>query len=373
MQRTSHQFLLRLLFVKMVFALLVTFPFEASAQYNPYPGHGTQTYRETLRHIIRNNEIFDLNSALRLPPNAQIISISVTAKAGASRSPLLQLLNNGLRSGMPQRVDNFSRTFNFPIAQSGQANLALQSLEGPLLLEEISAIVRTHNPNPGNGNISFSVNERIFNQGRIGLLQKAREQGHRPQGLRIQAVVIQGESLGRFADAEVALVINGQLTGQFQRLALRGSQVVLQIPVGSRHVGNNLQTLQLQVRGDAQINSATFRIAAGNNNPIPSPMLRLSPMRDFTGRASLNFEQAFNIPLSHSNRLVSSIVITALSRNSAEFSIVDIGRGPVQRSNVDRSLRTYRINFSFPIALRDLGFNHIGPVRVETLDIEFTR
>lgn len=397
MPRSSHAFFLRLLFAKMIFAILLTFPFETHAQRNGGGrdrdwdrdhnggidvsfGRG-EIYRQTLNLPMRYFDTLDIERELNLPRRAQILRLSVRARSTDFRSAALQLLESGRSSGYSQSVSRFSSVVDF-IPTGIQSRLELQA-QGDLVIEELIAEVQRDvipgpGPGPGGRDIDLFVNQRIFGSQVLPLLQLARQQGHNPQDLLIRGVSVDGESLGRFSQATVQLIINGQRVGFPQQLSLRGRQVILDLPGRGAEVGEDIRNLRLEVMGDAQINTVTLLVARRQGpgpgpGPIPAPMLRLSPQRELNGRLSQTLEQALNVPVGYSHRLVSRIVISASTRASGEFSIIDIARGPLQRVTLDRSTRTTFIQLPQPVALRDIGFNMIGNARIETVDIEFLR
>ena len=401
MPRSSHAFFLRLLFAKMIFAILLTFPFETHAQRNGGGrdwdrgrDHGNnggidvsfgrgETYRQTLNLPMRYFDTLDIERELNLPRRAQILRVSVRARSIDFRSAALQLLENSRSVGFSQTVSRFSSVVEF-IPTGIQSRLEIQA-QGDLVIEELIAEVQREvipgpgpGPGPGGRDIELFVNQRIFGSQTLPLLQLARQQGHNPQDFIIRGVSIDGESLGRFSQATVQLIINGQRVGFPQQLTLRGRQVILDLPGRGAEVGEDIRNLRLEVMGDAQINTVTLLVARRQGpgpgpGPIPAPMLRLSPQRELTGRLSQTLEQAINVPVGYSHRLVSRIVIAASTRTSGEFSIIDIARGPLQRVSLDRSTRTTFIQLPQPVALRDIGFNMIGNARIETVDIEFLR
>ncbi len=391
MPRSSHSFFLRLLFAKMIFAALLTFPFETHAQRNGGGrdrdnnggidvsfGRG-EIYRQTLNRSMRYFDTLDIERELNLPRRAQILKLTVRARSLDYRSAALQLLESGRSSGYSQSVSRFASFVDF-IPSQQQSRLELQA-QGDLIIEELIAEVQRDvipgpGPGPGRNDIELFVNQRIFGSQTLPLLQLARQQGHNPQDLMLRGISIEGESLGRFSQATVQLIVNGQRVGFPQQLTLRGRQVVIDLPGRGGEVGEDIRNLRLEVMGDAQINTVTLLAARRSGpgpGPIPAPMLRLNPQRELNGRISQTLEQAINVPVGYSNRLVSRIVISASSRSSGEFSIVDISRGPLQRVALDRSVRTTIINLPQAIMLRDIGFNMIGSARIETVDIEFIR
>ncbi|MCE3013590.1 MAG: hypothetical protein LW878_11055 [Proteobacteria bacterium] len=396
MPRSSHAFFLRLLFAKMIFAILLTFPFETHAQrgrdrdrdrdhnggIDVSFGRG-EIYRQTLNLPMRYFDTLDIERELNLPRRAQILRLSVRARSTDYRSAALQLLESGRSSGYSQTISRFSSVVDF-IPTGIQSRLELQA-QGDLVIEELIAEVQRDvipgpgpGPGPGGRDIDLFVNQRIFGSQVLPLLQLARQQGHNPQDLLIRGVSVDGESLGRFSQATVQLIINGQRVGFPQQLSLRGRQVILDLPGRGGEVGEDIRNLRLEVMGDAQINTVTLLVARRQGpgpgpGPIPAPMLRLSPQRELNGRLSQTLEQAINVPVGYSNRLVSRIVISASTRATGEFSIIDIARGPLQRVTLDRSTRTTFIQLPQPVALRDIGFNMIGNARIETVDIEFLR
>jgi hypothetical protein len=389
MPRTSHAFLLKLLFVKMLFALLITFPFDSQAQHRPGgpgprpPGGGvhtptahTQIYREFIRRQMRYFDRLDVERELRLPRQSQILSLAVVASSN-DRHAGLQLMVNGRSQGQSQNVSRFRSTIHFQLPSHQFGALEIQAL-GDIYVEELIAEVALApipgpSPRPGR-DVVLSIHQRSTHSLRIPLLATARQQGHQVDGLRIESVIVDGESLGRFSSAEVSLIVNGQSIGFPQRLTLRGSQVVLPLDRFGGVIGHDIRTIQLEVRGEAQINTVILDVARRPGpGPLPAPMLRLSPQREFTGRLSQTLEQALMLPVGHSHRLVTRMVVAMSTRSTGEISFVDTARGPIQRANLDRFTRTHTILLSHPTPLRDIGVNMMGNVRIETIDIEFTR
>lgn len=397
MPSSSHAFFLRLLFAKMIFAILLTFPFETHAQRNGGGGRDRdrdnggidvsfgrgEIYRQTLNRSMRYFDTLDVERELNLPRRAQILKLSVRARSTDFRSAGLQLIESGRSSGYSQSLSRFSSLVEF-IPTGAQGRLELQA-QGDLVIEELIAEVQRDvipgpgpGPGPGRNDIELFVNQRIFSSQTLPLLQLARQQGHNPQDLVLRGISVDGESLGRFSQATVQLIVNGQRVGFPQQLTLRGRQVVIDLPGRGADIGEDIRNLRLEVMGDAQINTITLLAARRQGpgpgpGPIPAPMLRLSPQRELNGRISQTLEQAINVPVGYSNRLVSRLVISASTRASGEFSIIDIARGPLQRVTLDRSTRTTFIQLPQPVALRDIGFNMIGNARIETVDIEFLR
>jgi hypothetical protein len=189
----------------------------------------------------------------------------------------------------------------------------------------------------------------------------------------IESVTLEASALGRFANAEASLIVNGRAEA-FQLIRSGRDQVTFQI-YGRGEVGRDIRSLQIEVRGDAQVDGVIVQLERHRPGPGPRPLpgIHLRPMRDFQGRTSLTLEQAFALPYQHANRLVTEVRLQVSSNNSGELSLVDIGRGPLGRHSIGRWGQTVVVRLPQAVPLRDLGINMLNHVRVETLDIEFLR
>jgi hypothetical protein len=213
--------------------------------------------------------------------------------------------------------------------------------------------------------------ERVYGQTTIRVLQLANQQGDRLLGRTIESVTLEASSLGRFANAEARLVVDGR-TEAFQ-LIRSGRDLVTFHIYGRGEVGRDLRSLHIEIRGDALVDGVIVQLERHRPGPRPLPGIHLRPMRDFHGRTSQTLEQAFALPYQHANRLVTEVRLQATSINSGELSLVDIGRGPLGRHLIGRWGQTVVIRLPQAVPLRDLGINMLNHVRVETLDIEFLR
>lgn len=223
--------------------------------------------------------------------------------------------------------------------------------------------------------VRLRLSERTFRGTTVPLLQLAQQQGIRLQGREVLAVSLDAEALGRFADAEARLVVNGVPQGAFQYLFSRRDQVNFYL-YGQSEIGRDIRQLQIEVRGEAQLHGVSLTLAP-ERRPGPAPLpptIFLRPMRDFYGRVSQSLETAFAIPFQHSNRMVAAVTITALSNDRGEYALVEIGgRGPLLRQFLDRFARTQRISFPRPVPLHQIGINMLNHVRVESVEVEFLR
>lgn len=216
--------------------------------------------------------------------------------------------------------------------------------------------------------------ERVYGQSLIRVLQLANQQGQRLQGRVIESVTLEASALGRFANAEARLIVDGRAEGSFQYIRSGRDQVTFHL-FGRGEVGRDIRSLQIELRGDAQVDGVIVQLERHRPGPDPRPQpgIHLRPMRDFHGRTSQTLEQAFALPYQHANRLVTEVRLQVSSNNSGELSLVDIGRGPLGRHSIGRWGQTVVIRLPQAVPLRDLGINMLNHVRVETLDIEFLR
>lgn len=215
-------------------------------------------------------------------------------------------------------------------------------------------------------------NERVQGQTLVRVLQLANQQGDRLRGKVIRSVSIEARALGRFAQAEARLLVNGRPESAFEYLS--NTRELITFPLyGQSEVGRDLNSLQIEVRGDAQIRGVVVTVEDRRREPLPAPALRLRPQRDFYGVTSLRLDQAFALPSSHMNRLVSQITFEASSINGGELGLVDIPRGPYPRQYLSRYSAPVTVYFDRPIPLRDIGINMLQHVRVETVEIHFLR
>lgn len=215
-------------------------------------------------------------------------------------------------------------------------------------------------------------NERVQGQALVRVLQLANQQGDRLRGKIIRSVSIEARALGRFAQAEARLIVNGRPESAFEYLS--NTRELITFPLyGQSQVGRDLNSLQVEVRGDAQIRGVIVTVENRRQDPFPAPVLRLQPMRDFYGRNSQTLEQALGLPFSHLNRLVSQITLEASTINGGELTLVDIGRGPMGRNLLSRFSRPVTVYFDRPVPLRDIGINMLNHVRIDTVEIRFLR
>ncbi|MBY0515827.1 MAG: hypothetical protein K2P81_02885 [Bacteriovoracaceae bacterium] len=421
MPRTSHRFIFRLLLAQMALALVLSLPVDAQAQrgdrgqgygygqgnsgdygygqgnssgwdysdqggYNQGPIGQGRIVRLPINRTLYSRSTLSIEQELRLPYGATLLSLSVTAQALTRMGASIQLLEDGRSSGYPTQLSSYSA--QVPLLLPYGRNMGRLEIlaQGDIFVQEIVAEIEdSYNPGPGPGpgpigrdRVELFVNQRILGSGTLHILQIAQQQREQIQGMDLLRVVVQGRSIGRFA-AQARLIINGQPVSEFK--SLDGGMTpfpVDRILGGRSEIGREIRQLQLEVRGDAMIDSMTLRLdnSGGYNpgpgpGPIPSRDLRLSPMRDFNGRISQSLMSALSLPSQYSDRLVSAITIDATSFDRGGMALVDTGRGPIQQISVNRYSAPVRVQLPRPIPLRDVGINMTGQIRIETIVIEF--
>jgi hypothetical protein len=403
MPRTSHRLIFRLLLAQMALALVLSLPINAQAQrggqgqgqghstgwdyndqggYNQGPIGQGQILRIPINRTLLSRSTLSIQQELRLPFGATLISLSVTAQALTRAGASIQLLEDGRSSGGPTQLSSFSAQVPLLLPYGrNTGNLEILA-QGDVFVQEIVAEVQdSYNPGPGPGpgpigrdRVELIVNQRILGSGTLRLLQLAQQHGEQIQGMELLRVVVQGRSIGRFS-AQARLIVNGQPVSEFKNLDGGMTQFPINRVLGGRsEIGRDIRQLQLEVRGDALIDSLTLRLerSGGHNpGPLPSRDLRLSPMRDFNGRISQSLMSALSLPYQYSDRLVSAITIDATSFDRGGMALVDTGRGLIQQISVNRHSAPVRVQLPRPIPLRDVGINMTGRIRIETIVIEF--
>jgi hypothetical protein len=391
MLRSSHRFVVRLLLGQLMLALLMSLSFEAHAQFNwddrygdepQSPGdfhyddrYGDQLGRgqmlsERVSQVLYDRQQLDLAQELRLPYGAEIISLTVVARAH-SRIGALQLLSDGYAEGMPQPLSRDLRHIPLLLPHRGSSRLAIEARGGDIFIDEIIAEVSSrHSPYPGQSrSIQLRLSQRVYGQAIIGLKALAQQQGHRLEGLEISSVSLDALVTGR-SRAEARLIVN-QIPGMWVSIDTRSYETLL--PVNAY---GDVRSLQLEIRGDVSINGVTLELGRGGGRPghqIPRELRVLG--RDFHGPQTSSLLSAFSISYQHSSRLVNSIVIDASTMGRGVLQLRRAGmRGPLDRiPALSRYSQPIRILLPEPIPLSELELTTVDHVRVDSMTLEFLR
>lgn len=238
--------------------------------------------------------------------------------------------------------------------------------------------------NPGRGHrghgsslqsdIVLHVGQRVYGSALLPLKKLAQQQGIRLEGERLQAITLDVDVAGR-QRVQARLVVNG-LPGLWEEVLGRRRPVLLTLPYGQSEIGREIRSLQIEIRGDAIVDSVTLQLEQGRQPwPAPSRELRLRPMRDLYGPMGTSLESALGLPLQHSSRLVSAITLEASTLGRGVLQITQYGvRGSLGYiPGLTRRSQLIHIVLPRPLPLRDLQLILTDHVRVDTLTIEFLR
>jgi hypothetical protein len=315
MPRSSYRFFIRLLFGQMALALLLSFPFSADAQDFDWDDRYGQTTQST-----------DFHYSDRDYPDDEDLQYD-WGHGRDERRP----------GGDRRRDDRWPET----------------SL---------------------NSDIQLHVGQRVYGSTTLSLRQLAQQQGIRLEGERIEAVTLEADVTGRLR-VQARLVVNG-LPGRWEEVIGRRRPVLFTLPHGQSEVGREIRSLQIEVRGDAVVDSVTLQLEQGRQPwPSPSRELHLRPMRDLYGPLGTSLEVALGLPLQHSSRLVSAITLEASTMGRGVLQITQYGvRGSLGYiPGLTRRSQLIQIVLPRPLPLRDLQLILTDHVRVDTLTIEFLR
>jgi hypothetical protein len=227
---------------------------------------------------------------------------------------------------------------------------------------------------PLSQDIRLQVGQRVYGSALLPLKQLAQQQGIRLEGERLEGITLEADVTGRLR-VQARLVVNG-LPGMWEEVIGRRRPVLFTLPYGQSEVGREIRSLQIEVRGDAVVDSVTLQLERGRQpRPSPSRELRLRPMRDLYGPMGTSLEAALNLPLQHSSRLVSAITLEASTLGRGVLQITQYGvRGSLGYiPGLTRRSQLIQIVLPRPLPLRDLQLILTDHVRVETLTIEFLR
>ncbi len=225
-----------------------------------------------------------------------------------------------------------------------------------------------------NSDIQLHVAQRVYGSAILPLKRLAQQQGIRLEGERLAAVTLEADVTGRLR-VQARLVVNG-LPGQWEEVIGRRRPVLFPLPYGQAEVGREIRSLQIEVRGDAVVESVTLQLERGRQPQHPGHReLRLRPMRDLYGPLGTSLEAALNLPLQHSSRLVSAITLEASTMGRGVLQITQYGvRGSLGYiPGLTRRSQFIQIVLPRPLPLRDLQLILTDHVRVDTLTIEFLR
>jgi len=225
-----------------------------------------------------------------------------------------------------------------------------------------------------NRDIQLHVAQRVYGSALLPLKQLAQQQGIRLEGERLEGIVLHADVTGRLR-VQARLIVNG-LPGMWEEVIGRRRQVLFTLPYGQSEVGREIRSLQIEIRGDAVVQSVTLQLERGRQPHQPaSRELRLRPMRDLYGPLGTSLEAALNLPLQHSSRLVSAITLEASTLGRGVLQITQYGvRGSLGYiPGLTRRSQLIQIVLPRPLPLRDLQLILTDHVRVDTLTIEFLR
>ncbi len=314
MPRSSYRFFIRLLLGQMALALLLSFPFKADAQDFSWDDRDVQDPYST-----------DFNYDDRDYPDDETHRRDDRRPGGPQRP------------GTPRYDDHLPQI-------------------------TIDSDVRLH------------VAQRVYGSATLHLKQLANQQGLRLEGERLKKVVLDADVTGRLR-VQARLVVNG-IPGLWEEVIGRRRGTVLHMPQGPSQIGRDIRSLQIEIRGDAVVDSVTLKLAARQHqHPLPSRELHLRPMRDLHGPLARSLESALNLPLQHSSRLVSVITMEASTVGRGVLQITQYGvRGSLGYiPGLSHRAQLIQIVLPRPLPLRDIQLILTGHVRVETLTLEFQR
>lgn len=321
MPRSSYRFFIRLLLGQMALALLLAFPFSADAQDFDWDDRYGQDPQSTDFHYSDRDYPDDED---------------------------LQHPGRGGRGGRDDRDDR--RPGGGPRRDDRWPDVSL------------------------NRDIQLHVAQRVYGSAVLPLKQLAQQQGIRLEGERLEGITLEADVTGRLR-VQARLIVNG-LPGMWEEVIGRRRPVLFTLPYGQSEVGREIRSLQIEIRGDAVVDSVTLQLERGRQPwPSPSRELHLRPMRDLYGPLGTSLEAALNLPLQHSSRLVSAITLEASTMGRGVLQITQYGvRGSLGYiPGLTRRSQLIQIVLPRPLPLRDLQLILTDHVRVDTLTIEFLR
>jgi len=225
-----------------------------------------------------------------------------------------------------------------------------------------------------NRDIQLYLGQRVYGAATLPLRQLALQQGHRLDGERLEGVILEADVTGRLR-VQARLVVNG-MPGLWEEVVGRRRAVLFSLPYGQSELGREIRSLQIEIRGDAVIDSVTLQLERDRYpQPRPGRQLHIRTMRDLHGPLSRPLDSALGLPLHHSDRLVSSLTLEASTVGRGVLQITQYGvRGSLGYiPALSHRAQLIHISLPRPLPLRDIQLILTGHVRVESLTIEFLR
>lgn len=331
---------------------------------------------ERVQQTLRDHERVPLSSLLRVSPFEQIevIALDVSAQnfQGQGR---VNMFSQGRMVGSIQFMRKLKEgRIQLPPSTSLEG-LELSS-QDEVFLESVSATirrVRTPSPAPSypsprvespipHSMLTLQIHQQVRVRETFPLEQLVRQQlGVSLKGVEIQRVIVEGQPLryGRGASAQVEL--NNRLVGLEKPLGGRVTPLLIQ-------TSEEVRSLRLQIRGDAQIEKIHIRIGEVRRRPVPGNE-RVFIQQEISAGRSLDLARL----LPYENRLVSSLILEARATRSYQAEVALLSsRGEFLASTLITQvpmrpvLKLYR-----PMPVRELQLESFSPVMIESIEIEF--
>jgi hypothetical protein len=331
---------------------------------------------ERVQQTLRDHERIPLSSLLRVSPFEQIevIALDVSAQnfQGQGR---VNMFSQGRMVGSIQfmrklkegRIQLPPSTFLEGLELSSQDEVFLESVSATIRR------VRTPSPAPSypsprvespipHSMLTLQIHQQVRVRETFPLEQLVRQQlGVSLKGVEIQRVIVEGQPLryGRGASAQVEL--NNRLVGLEKPLGGRVTPLLIQ-------TSEEVRSLRLQIRGDAQIEKIHIRIGEVRRRPVPGNE-RVFIQQEISAGRSLDLARL----LPYENRLVSSLILEARATRSYQAEVALLSsRGEFLASTLITQvpmrpvLKLYR-----PMPVRELQLESFSPVMIESIEIEF--
>ncbi len=367
----------RLFMFQCLMTVLLAIPFNLKAQ-SPRPGQQIQEVSQVISQYLNRGDEVRVMQELRLAQHQQqdkqILSISALVQK-SSASAALQLQLNGRLVGQMQTIrQNGMVHLEFLLPQNERVNsLQLKVITGQVFVQSISAKISGALVSPGHQMpqlLTAPVNQ-TFPAGSpslIGVRQIMQQNNIPLQGRKVMKVLLLASSAAGRGTAE--LIVNGRRVGLAQNIGVRESQVIMSLGMGNNTIGQDLNTLQVELRGNIFVRSISVEVQSTRPQ---AQDLALQIRRQFRGLEHISL--ASLIPARSpdiSRRNIQSISILASSPQRGMIAIKKNGM-VIQEIHMSGNNANQAVALHGFTTVHDIQLEVRGIGVIDTIRINFNR
>ncbi len=298
-----------------------------------------------------------------------------------------ELVINGRTETFPERVGTRIENIDLKPRSSGliigrDINSLQIDLKGQFYVEKVIAVLEEPSVRPGPSPIPGQVARKYISQSFRGFetlpLRQLMDLDRDFRGMSIAKVVVTGESI--YGSSDARLTVNGSQVGRVETFSRFRRDLEFALPNSSDTLGDEIRTLQLDLRGEIYIESIEVHFERRGNRPTPGPFpadrLDRAPRMPLKGAHALNLIDVMGATASDGRREVSHVEITVSGANerAALALCSNTVRGQVCDTEEDLSFGR-RTSISLDVrgrtALKDLVLMSKGTLVLERISVHF--